>query len=297
MADISSQIEIARRVVVETAHDFHFRAVTEDGRQIEAPIVYQIEEPGFRPYRAGKASAEELQAELDRIIGLADQRGVNMGIEGIDSVRKLASQMGYGVDCSNFAFRTLDRIHDTMGLQPYTQTVFRLASEIRELHATKKPSWDAKDKNGNTRNLTDEELAKLESSDLLDIDWITEVFGKDPEFIIGSAHMTDDHATEQVEPTEVLPGDLIAFTKAGAGVVSHVCVVEQAEVSDKTAHIDFWHSWHTRDFESGIRRDSVTVEADLTMRWSHEGLEDPKRYEGYSFRRPAEIAVAYAHLG
>ncbi len=297
MSDVNGYIETARRAIVETAQDFHFKAETEDGRQIEVPFVYQIEEPGFRPFKAAKASPVELQTELDRIIGVADQRGISVGIEGVDSVRKLAFQMGLGVDCSNFAYRTLCLIHERMGLQPYTQTVYRSSSEIRNLNATRKPSWDAKDDEGEPRDLSETETAKLETFDLVDVEWVTRVFGKDPEFVTGSAHITDDNATEVLKPTEVLPGDVIAFTKAGAGVVSHVCIVEQAEVDDQTAHIDFWHSWHTRDFNAGIKRDSVTIEADMTMRWSHEGMEDPERYEAYSFRRPAAMAVAYAELG
>lgn len=297
MADPNSYAETARKAVIETAQDFRFRTVTEDGRQIEVPFVYQIEEPGFRPFKAAKASPDELRAEFDRIISTANQRGVSVGLEGVESVLKFAAQMGLGVDCSNFAYRTLDLIHERMNLDLYTRTIFRSAAEIRNLHATRKPSWDAKDVEGEVRNLTTEEAEKLETADVLDVAWIAEVFGKDPEFIIGSAHIAGRNATEVIRPVDLLPGDLIAFTKAGAGVVSHVCVAEQAEVDDETTFVDFWHSWHTRDFESGVRRDSVTVSPDFAMRWSHEGMGDPRRYEGYSFHRPAAMAVAYAQVG
>lgn len=289
-------IDIAHRAVVDTAQDFHFTATTDDGRQLEVPFGYQIEEPGFRPFRSGKATPDELRAEFGRIVNLASERGVSIGIEGYDSVRKISIQMGLGVDCSNFAYRALSLVHDRMNLPDYTQTVFRAGEDIRALHATKKPSWDANDENGEPRQLTGDENIKLETGDLLDVDWLTKVFNKDPQFVLGSTHMCDDNATEKIQVETMLPGDLIAFTKTGSGIVSHVAVVEQVLVDDGHVHADFWHSWHTRDFESGLRRDSVTIVPDQTMSWSHEGLDDPARYIAHSFRRPAAMAMAYTAL-
>lgn len=301
MSKPEDYIDIVHGAVVETAQRFHLRAETDDGRLIEVPMGYQILEPGFRPFRAGKASPEEIQAELDQLIADASEKGVALGVEGKESVGKLAIQNGWGVDCSNFAYHALEAIHNRLALPQYPETVFRSASDVRALHEASiksgNPNWLAKDENGEARNLSDVEQDQLEVADCLSIDWIMKTFGKDPTFVTGSAHICAEEATVGVETDELLPGDLIAFTKAGAGVVSHVGVIEQAErVGDET-QADFWHSWHSRDYESGIRRDRVIISPGQAHRWSHEGLEDPTRYEAYSFRRPAAMAVAYAQLG
>ena len=70
---------------------------------------------------------------------------------------------------------------------------------------------------------------------------------------------------------------------------------EQAEAKGDTVRVDFWHSWHSRDFEAGIRRDSLLIKGD-SMQWSHKGLGDPTRYSKYEFRRPKAMAEAYSSL-
>ena len=48
-------------------------------------------------------------------------------------------------------------------------------------------------------------------------------------------------------------------------------------------HVNFWHAWHTRDFASGLRRDTVTIDQRGQPAWSHQGLTDTSRYEGTLF--------------
>lgn len=283
----------ARGAVVDTAQAFHLKASAGDGSPVSAPCSYQILEPGFRPFRAGKASPKELQDELDGVLGQAQSRGIDPGIEGQEAIRKLSVQLGLGIDCSNFAYHTLARLHDRLGFGSYTDHVFRSGAEIRELHANKE-SWAARDEDGNPRQLTTEESDKLRTSEFVAVTWIEDVFNKDPEFIIGSHHMSSPEAAEQVLPQDVLPGDLIAFNKAGNGRVSHIAVVEKADaLSEETMRMDFWHSWHTRDFQSGLRRDAVQTNG-VSSTWSHDGLADPTRYSGYFFCRPMGTAALTA---
>jgi hypothetical protein len=289
MTSLEQYREQAHRAVVDTAQAFHLEAQTRSGLVLEVPCSYQILEPGFRPFRAGKAPPEELQQELDGVVSEAQNRGIDIGIEGEESLRKLVVQLGLGIDCSNFAYRSLMRAHDQLDLGKYTDTVFRSAEEIRSLHGSKS-SWSAKDANGNQRNLTDDEESKLAGAEILEAGWVADVFGKDPEFIIGSHHMSTGDAARLIPPEETLPGDLIAFNKAGNGKVSHVAVVETVEANEADTFIEFWHAWHTRDFNSGVRRDHVKVMPN-SEKWSHEGLADTTRYGGYYFCRPLAMAA------
>lgn len=288
-------VQEVRSAINETAQAFHLSAVTTANEQLLVPCTYQILEPGFRPFRAGKASPEELQAELDLTISQAEERGISIGIEGKDSVTKLMLQQGLGIDCSNFAFRALSLAHDALNIPPYAATVFRDAAEIQALYG--KGKWLPVDEDGLSRELLEEEARILDSSDLITIEWVCDVFGKDPEFVTGSAQICNTNATVAVAPEELLPGDLVAFRSASTQKISHVGVAEEITKKDGTVTVDFWHSWHTRDFASGLRRDTVRINSDDQLQWSHQGLGDTERYDHHSFRRPAGLALHYASLG
>jgi hypothetical protein len=295
MISLEQYTQVAHRAVIDTAQAYHLQATTVEGLPLSVPCSYQILEPGFRPFRAGKASPQELQSELDTVLGQAEARGINAGIEGQEAIRKLSVQLGLGIDCSNFAYRCLTLLHERVGIGEYTDTVFRSAPEIRDLHASKE-SWAARDQDGNARPLSAPEAEKLGAADLLDTTWIASVFGKDPEFIIGSHHMSNADAAQPLHAAKVLPGDMIAFNKAGNGVVSHVAVVESTDTaSDGSMHMDFWHAWHTRDFQSGLRRDNLQTDGQ-SFTWSHEGLADPTRYQGHFFCRPLGLIALTASL-
>ena len=288
-------VQEVRSAVNETALAFHLSAVTTTNEQLLVPSTYQILEPGFRPFRAGKASPEELQAELDLTISLAEERGVSIGIESRDSVTKLMLQQGLGIDCSNFAFRALSLAQDNLQLPPYVASVFRDAAEIQALHDTGK--WTPVSKDGSARELSRKEASQLHDNELVTIEWVCDVFGKDPEFVTGSSQICDTNATVAVVPEELLPGDLIAFRSAPSQKISHVGVAEEVVQKNGVVTVGFWHSWHTRDFASGLRRDTVRVNADHELQWSHQGLGDTERYDQHTFRRPAALALRYAELG
>lgn len=297
MSEFSVAVDEVRGAVIETAQSFHLSATTSHGESLLVPVSYQIREDGFRPYRAGKASATELQQELDLLVDSARESGVDLGIEGVDSVRKLMVQQGLGIDCSNFAFQALSLAHERLDLPPYTSQVYRNTSDVAGLVA--KGSWLPKTGEGLVRDLTDEEadiLASEEENLTVSVEWVCSVFGKDPEFITGSSQITAPEATVPVGPTDLVAGDLVAFHSVSGKGVSHVTVVEDADVLDDVVNVAFWHSWHTRDFESGLRRDTVRIHADGTLQWSHQGLGDPERYQAHTFRRPAGLAVHYASL-
>jgi cell wall-associated NlpC family hydrolase len=269
----------------ETVWAYHLRATNHEGEGLVVPCSYQIAESGFRPFRAGKASPGELQGELDKIISRAEENGTDTGIENDDSVRKIAIQNGLGIDCSRFVFEALRRAYDRLELPEYTRTIFRGAENIRQIHNDR--IWQPKDKEGNVRELKPHEARRLDNEDLLPVSWIAEVFGKDPEFISGSMHITNEPSSVEVNANELLPGDLIAFRNAEKHTVSHVGIVGSVERSEPSIQVKFWHSWHTRDFESGLRSDSLILEKDgHAPTWSHPGLGNPRRYAGYYFARP-----------
>lgn len=291
MSDLESYKQEAHRAVADTAQAFHLQATTNEGLAVAVPVTYQILEPGFRPFRAAKASAGELQQVLDDTVAEAETKGIDLGIEGQESLRKLAIQLGLGIDCSNFVYRSLELLHDRLGLGAYTETVYREAAEIKALH-DKKGNWRAKDENGNDRELTEDEARILETQDSVSVRWVTDTFGKDPEFILGSKHIAAAEATVPIASVDVAPGDIIAFNKAVSGVVSHVAIVESVEETRFARTAQFWHSWHSRDFQSGLRRDYVTFGEEVAV-WSHEDLADASRYRGHTLVRPVALASVY----
>ncbi|MCA9330967.1 hypothetical protein KC957_02885, partial [Candidatus Saccharibacteria bacterium] len=123
MADRQSHAEVARATVMGVVRDFHVSALLDSGVAVEVPVTYQIVEPGFRPFEQGKASPDAIQARFDEIVVAAGSRGVALGLESAESVRKLLTQEGLGIDCSNFAFRALQKLHDRLGLTEYEKTV------------------------------------------------------------------------------------------------------------------------------------------------------------------------------
>lgn len=286
MRTVGEYSHVVESVVTDTAASYHMLAADVQGGLLDVPCSYQIAEPGFRPFRAGKASGPELQAELNRIVTEAADLDIELGLENAESLRKLLIQNGLGIDCSAFTYQALGQAHAQFDLPDYASTVFIPTEGIRNLHRTK-DSWKAKDEQGNERPLSPVERQQLYTQDVVTADWVADVFGKDPEFVMGSKHMVSPEAAIVVEPQDALPGDLIAFRKAGSGVVSHVAVIETVTLTgtDKV-HLDFWHSWHTRGFDSGLRPDHVTI-TDEQFDWSHADLGN--RYEGHYFARPKAL--------
>lgn len=295
---IEKKIGIVQEAVAEVRQTFQLSTIGSDGEPVSSEPSYQIAEPGFRPFRMGKATPDELQAELDRIIAEADAATpkVDLGLENSEALKKLLVQNGIGIDCSNYAYHAQSHIHAKLGIDPYSREVFRAGDEIRRLHATK-PSWQPVDTAGLPRELTEHERKKLETAEWLDAEWIARIFGKDVPFIVGSGHMADLASSVATRPEHALPGDLLVFQKAGSAVISHLSVVEYVTSDEYSTTAMFSHAWHTRDFESGLREDVMTLNhaSGLAEEASHKGLIDPARYIGHAFRRPASLAIAYSH--
>jgi hypothetical protein len=297
MADVKAHAEAAHAAVMQTVDDFHIKAVLDSGIAVSVPVCYQIREPGFRPFEMGKASPEQLQARYDEITADATSRKISLGLESQESVAKLLLQEGLGIDCSNFAFRALRRLHQQLGLIDYEQTVMWPIEKVRQFHETQSFWKHAKDEHNQPRDFTEEELRILGSMGDVSIDWIASVFGNDLEFIAGSTQMCSDASSVSVQPQELVPGDVVAFQSASSGAVSHLGVIDEVTKREDMARVNFWHSWHTRDFASGLRPDFVDVPwrpSEGKWSFSHQGLNDPARYSGYDFRRPIAIAQ---HLG
>lgn len=293
MSEVAGAVREVQAVIADTVDAYHLTAEDDRGSTLHVPVVYQIAgEPLFRPFRAAKASPVELQTELDRLIASSRDLGVDVGIERIESLRKIMSQHGLGIDCSRFGYEVLSRVYHRLQLPDYASEVFRDGEMVRDLHAAGR--WPARDLSGTDRNLTAEEARTLHDVRRVPVSWIRDVLGKDPEFITGAAHMCDEAATVAVQPEALLAGDLLAFDAASGKGVSHLAVVDEAVAGARGIEISFWHSWHTRDHTAGLRRDRLLVTEGDSFEWSHPGLENPKRYRGYAFRRPAALAVHYA---
>jgi len=258
--------------------------------------VYQINETGFRPFMAAKASPEQLQAELDRIVAEAQARGTDLGLESENSLRKLLLQNGLGIDCSNFGFNFYQRLFDELGLGDYCDSVFWDATDVKAPYLNpEKPNWKPRDAEGNLRDLTPQETEKLFDSESIEVSWIAEVFGKDPVFITGSKHMTRTGSSERVKPENITPGDMITFSAVGSKAVSHIAIVEKVAPKASGTEVDFRHSWHTRNYDAGIRDGSATIE-NGSATFTDPGLNNPERYEVYNFMRPARLATYLSML-
>lgn len=293
MLDRQAHIETARASVMATVDDFYISARLDNGTVVDVPLSYQIAEPGFRPFEKGKGSPEALQARFDEVVAEAAGRNISLGLESSESVAKLLIQEGLGTDCSNLAFRGLRSLHERLGLVGYEHTVLWPLERVQHFHETA-PFWKhAKDKEKKPRDFTAAELDVLQGTGTVSIEWISSVFGNDLEFIAGSAQMCSDDSSVSVEPAVLVPGDIVAFQSAASGVVSHLGLIDEITRDDGSTRVNFWHSWHTRDFNGGgVRSDFVVVEQTVDAPWhfSHQGLNDPARYGGYDFRRPNAIA-------
>lgn len=264
-------VGVAQAAVSESAAGFHLRVGS-----ITAACGYEIHKYGRQPFRAGKASPQELQEKLDTVVADLD-----LDVQDEETLHSIISSYQLGIDCSNFAFRCLQGVYERLGLKSYSDHVFREASEIREL-AISKDSWKA------TLGRDDEET--LERSDKLSAGWVARAFGKQPEFIVGAAHITAPEAATPIEPLRTLPGDLIGFKNIATGVVSHLAVVESVNATEDSAvKVDFWHPSSPQGLRPCLRNDTVTIDATI-MSWGRAGLMRPDKYQGAAFYRSIGIA-------
>lgn len=283
-------IETAGNVVAATFDSYHVTATARDGRALIVPMSYQVNEETFhRPFELAKGEPGENQAEIDRVIAAAIAKGQDPGIVDEESLRKLMEQRNIGSDCSRFAFSSCVNLFRALGLGPYSASVYWAGDEVREVHAARE-SWQVVlDESGNPRDLMMEEKEILENADQISVKWICDTFSKlKPAFIISSARMSDERNAVEVDPVDVLPGDLIVFSKPDSPKVTHVGSIAEVETMRDEALIRFAHSWNTRHFDAGLRMDEVVI-GDGEVEWSHPDLGDPARYSAFGFRRPLPL--------
>jgi hypothetical protein len=270
-----------------TVSDFFIRYSTNDAYFV-IPSTYQILEPGFRPYKQGKASGDELNEEVRLLVETAQTRGVDLGINSHEALRKLAIQMGYGIDCSNFAYRFLERAHDRLNLGPYEDRVYKQASVIRQLY-----------ENGRytpVEGMSAEDAAYLADHETLPVSWVCRVFGKDPEHLISAADICANVATEAVSFDKVVTGDIIKFVRPANGKTTHVAVVDEVRQDGKNSKVSLWHSWHSREFKAGLRSDYLLFDAGQNLVGAtHPRLMRSDQY-ALSFRRPNGFVTAYGPI-
>lgn len=284
---------IARSTVLDTLGSYRLTA-----NDFTAMAAYDT--PGdseiFRPFEAGKASPEELQDELDRILVADAARGKDTGIRSVMALRMAMLRRGIGIDCSNLAVRTQIALHQKIG-EDYGDHLFFTGTELLKLHEQRPQSWsprtpDEKNDKGEAaiREFTTEELEMLQSGNV-SASWVMRVFGKTGLWWITSANrMTSPEHNTVVAPEDTAPGDMIAFTKPDLpDMVSHVGVVyETARSNFGRSIIRFAHSWNVDDvMKNGPTEDEVTHNTDSgRFKWSHPDLANPNRYGGHFFVRP-----------
>jgi hypothetical protein len=278
-----------RVALVKTVLDFHFTARSTDGDLLSAPGSYQINEPGFNPLLRGKASPEELQAELDRVIESAARQGIDLGLETDESLAKILIQLGVGQDCSNIMYRLYTEVHRRLDLADYTSFVFWPSDKVLAMYESGR--WPA-GSGDNPRKLTSAERQYLLDNEHVSVKWICQTFGTGPQNITSAAAICADEATVPVGVEDILPGDLVRFRKT-SGQIAHVAAIEEVSPGG----IVIWHSWHTRRFDAGLRRDTLYMsDQGEIIHASHPNLVEKGRYAEVSVRRPKALAQYYDSL-
>ena len=264
---------IAHRTINDVVDSFHLKALSMDGELLVTAAPFQIADYG-NPWRAGKASAEELQAETSRLISTTPP------LQGNQELRQLAIDNELGTDCSNFVYHCLDAMHQKMGLGGYADRVYRDTSDIAQL-AVSKSNWGIEAD-------ADEITPPVQR---LSARAISQSMHKEPQFIVGAKHIADPNVTKKVDPSEALPGDIVAFRKIGSLSVVHVGIIFEASpptTSDDTVACKIWHSlWQEEALQGGVRQDLLMLYPDgsYTYSWpsqAHTRLE-------HTFLRPLAL--------
>ena len=281
--------------LIGTFLDYHLQAEAGSGEILQAPSTYQIAEPGFRAFNQGKATADELRVELDRIIQTANEQSVDLGLVNQTALRKLMIQMGLGIDCSNFVYRYLSKAHERLGLPSYDSFVYRPSDEVLQLNESGR--WPVRGtEEGSTCNLANNERSILTGNKVVPVSWIRDVFGKDSARITGAAHICSKEAAKPLQLEELMPGDLISFRRPSTGRVSHVAAIFGIEKNERGTSLEVMHSTHTRGFDSGLRLDTLRINSSgQPIDSTQKSLIDPERYR-FSFCRPQAIATHYDSL-
>jgi hypothetical protein len=280
-----------RTALHEVVSSFRLTYTTATGKKLSIPVPYGMVEPGNESiYMGGKASGSQLQDRFNDISMSASERGSNLGIENEESLRECALRNGLMVDCSNFAFRFGEAAYQALGLPGrYEDCVYRDTSEVRALYNGGR--WTPA-----AGLLTGRQLETLQNSERVSVDWICNVFGKQPVTISGAAHMCDRDATVPVALDEVRVGDFVAFTNPN-NRVSHVAVVDSASVKDGMLEVDIRHALSSRDRHSGVCLTTMCVDADgRVVRASYDGLRDKERTVSVAVRRSVALDNYYKSL-
>jgi hypothetical protein len=269
-SDIESYEKISSASVSKVAHDYHLKIKKANDSILSVPCSFQIQDGDYHPFSDGKASPEELQVELDRLLNCAKEKHVDLSHQlcNVDAAQEFCARQGYGIDCSNFAFRVQDYLHGQFGMD-YEKNIYRSTNEM---------SW-----------LPDNPALSFS------VHALSRVLEKNPARLAGAKHMTSKKAAILVNNQEVSPGDLVMFKKIGTKAVSHVAVV--GDISHKRDSVGIWHSVHLKNKEgSGVRQDSMILSNVFGVPEvvNQEALFKNK-YD-YSFCRPLGLAAIRASL-
>lgn len=235
---------LASRIVAQNAEDFHIRAIGSDGDTLCVPVSFQMA-TDREAFGAGKATPTELANAAARLMALTPLRSDS-------ELKDLIIGNRLGTDCSNFVFHAQAALHAVMFGTDYASTVYRDSVEVVEL-ADSKSSWSTSDEN----------LHHLASVSSVSVGWIAKAFDKDPQFVAGSSHLTSPDAAVHVEPSRVLPGDIVALTKLGHSATCHVGVVQGLKEVKQGYEVNLWHSlWQEDESLGGIRNDAMLIRRD-----------------------------------
>src|SRR3989344_3150686 len=240
--------------------------------QAEVFPVYWINTPDYAAgFRAAKATPEEMQAEVDRIVQHCESVDENINVRDAGSARNFLYRNQIGLDCSAFVYHLVDRVLLADGRESLQHSLFVPRNSV--ISAASKDSWH------DEHELTRSEAAEL--PEMVPLDWVCDTFKKEPVFQTNVARLCSAESSDGIEDLRsVVPGDLVYMTKSGKS--KHVAIVTQVDGNEW----EVWDSYREDDGYGGIMPHRVQITDPNAVlqdqKWTNF---DKSRYDEFSVRR------------
>lgn len=237
-----------------------------NGLEFWAP--YWINEPGVRSGSfAGKGSAEELQAEVDKIFETYQDP-----IETSEAARYLMLRNGLGVECAGFIFHVIDDYLISAGKGELVDYLFVPKSDL--LQAAQKDSWKKH------REFSGGEKKSLPNK--VPMRQVCEWFHREPAYITNVARLIDEATSNRLSPENIASGDLISFKSWS--IYPHLGIVTSIEKGT----IKYFSSDFDPVGPGGITQHEITIN-DLTAKQVITGYNG-KQYTPEAVHRVKALA-------